>query len=93
MNPTVVVDCSHANCGKDHKKMNIAFRELIRQRANNINSGVVGIMLESHINEGNQKLSDPADLQYGVSITDPCINWEETVDLIKEADQELESSL
>ena len=50
-------------------------------------------MLESHINEGNQKLSDPADLQYGVSITDPCINWEETVDLIKEADQELESSL
>jgi len=92
MNPTVVVDCSHANCGKDHKKMNIAFKELIRQRSRNINPGIVGIMLESHINEGNQKLSDPADLAYGVSITDPCINWEETVDLVKEADQELESS-
>ena len=93
MNPTVVVDCSHANCGKDHKKMNIAFKELIRQRSKKINPGIVGIMLESHINEGNQKLSDPAELAYGVSITDPCINWEETVELIKEADQEIESSL
>ena len=93
MNPTVVVDCSHANCGKDHKKMNIAFKELIRQRSKKINPGIVGIMLESHINEGNQKLSDPANLAYGVSITDPCINWEETVELIKEADQEIESSL
>ena len=93
MNPTVVVDCSHANCGKDHKKMNIAFKELIRQRSKKINPGFVGIMLESHINEGNQKLSDPAELAYGVSITDPCINWEETVELIKEADQEIESSL
>ena len=93
MNPTVVVDCSHANCGKDHKKMNISFKELIRQRSKKINPGIVGIMLESHINEGNQKLSDPAELAYGVSITDPCINWEETVELIKEADQEIESSL
>ena len=93
MNPTVVVDCSHANCGKYHKKMNISFKELIRQRSKKINPGIVGIMLESHINEGNQKLSDPAELAYGVSITDPCINWEETVELIKEADQEIESSL
>ena len=93
MSPTVVVDCSHANCGKDHKKMNIAFKELIRLRSKKINPGIVGIMLESHINEGNQKLSDPAELAYGVSITDPCINWEETVELIKEADQEIESSL
>jgi 3-deoxy-7-phosphoheptulonate synthase len=92
MKPTVVVDCSHANCGKDHKKMNIAFKELIRQRSRNINPGIVGIMLESHINEGNQKLSDLDDLAYGVSITDPCINWEETMDLVKEADKELESS-
>ena len=73
--------------------MNIAFKELIRQRSKKINPGIVGIMLESHINEGNQKLSDPAELAYGVSITDPCINWEETVELIKEADQEIESSL
>ena len=92
MNPTVVVDCSHANCGKDHKKMNIAFKELVRQRSKKINPGVVGIMLESHLNEGNQKLENPSDLSYGVSITDPCINWQETVDLVREADELLETS-
>ena len=92
MNPTVVVDCSHANCGKDHKKMNIAFKELVRQRSRNINPGIVGIMLESHLNEGNQKLENPSDLRYGVSITDPCINWNETVDLVREADELLEKS-
>ncbi|MBK65707.1 MAG: 3-deoxy-7-phosphoheptulonate synthase [Chloroflexi bacterium] len=92
MHPSVVVDCSHANCGKDHKKMNIAFKELVRQKANNINPGLVGLMLESFLSEGNQKLDNPKDLKYGVSITDPCINWNETVELISEADKKLESS-
>ena len=92
MHPSVVVDCSHANCGKDHKKMNIAFKELVRQKANNINPGLVGLMLESFLSEGNQKLDNPSDLKYGVSITDPCINWNETVELISEADKKLESS-
>ena len=49
-------------------------------------------MLESHLNEGNQKLENPSDLSYGVSITDPCINWQETVDLVREADELLETS-
>ena len=91
MHPSVVVDCSHANCGKDHKKMNISFKELVRQKANNTTPGLAGLMLESFINEGNQKLEDPKNLKYGVSITDPCINWEETVELISEADKKLES--
>ena len=91
MHPSVVVDCSHANCGKDHKKMNIAFNELVKQKANNTNSGLVGLMLESFIHEGNQKLDNPKDLKYGVSITDACINWEETVELITEADKKLRS--
>ena len=91
MHPSVVVDCSHANCGKDHKKMNISFRELVRQKANNTTPGLAGLMLESFIHEGNQKLEDPKNLKYGVSITDPCINWEETVELITEADKKLES--
>ena len=90
--PTVVVDCSHANCGKDHKKMSIAFKELIRQKTNKINPGLVGIMLESHINEGSQKLDEPSKLSFGVSITDPCINWQETVDLVEEADSQIEVS-
>ena len=91
MHPSVVVDCSHANCGKDHKKMNISFKELVRQKANNTTPGLAGLMLESFIHEGNQKLEDPKNLKYGVSITDPCINWEETVELISEADKKLES--
>ena len=91
MHPSVVVDCSHANCGKDHKKMNISFKELVRQKSNNINPGLAGLMLESFIHEGNQKLEDPKNLKYGVSITDPCIDWDETVELITEADKKLES--
>ena len=46
-------------------------------------------MLESHINEGNQSLSDPNNLKYGVSITDACINWETTNDLITDAQKKL----
>ena len=72
-------------------KMNISFKELVRQKSNNINPGLAGLMLESFIHEGNQKLEDPKNLKYGVSITDPCIDWDETVELITEADKKLES--
>jgi len=79
----VVIDCSHANSNKDHNRQPIVFRDTIRQRADN--EGVIGLMLESHLNEGNQSLGDPADLKYGVSITDACINWETTEELLREA--------
>ena len=80
----VVIDCSHANSNKDHNRQPIVFRDTIRQRAEG-NAGVIGLMLESHLNEGNQSLGDPADLKYGVSITDACINWETTEELLHEA--------
>ena len=80
----VVIDCSHANSNKDHNRQPIVFREVIRQRTAG-NSGVIGLMLESHLNEGNQSLGDPTDLKYGVSITDACINWETTKTLLREA--------
>jgi 3-deoxy-7-phosphoheptulonate synthase len=80
----VVIDCSHANSNKDHNRQPIVFREVIRQRTAG-NRGVIGLMLESHLNEGNQSLGDPADLKYGVSITDACINWETTKTLLREA--------
>ena len=80
----VVIDCSHANSNKDHNRQTIVFREVIRQRTAG-NSGVIGLMLESHLNEGNQSLGNPADLKYGVSITDACINWETTKTLLREA--------
>jgi len=51
----------------------------VAEQLANGNDSIVGIMLESHLHAGNQKLKDPKDLAYGVSITDACINWETTV--------------
>ena len=86
----LVVDCSHANCGRDYTKERVAFFDVLDQRISG-NSNLVGVMLESHLNEGNQRLdeSNPGSLSYGVSITDPCINWEETVELLTSAHQKL----
>lgn len=85
LRPNVVIDCSHANSNKDHKRQPIVFRNAINQRVNG-NDSVIGLMLESHINEGNQSLgNDPSDLKYGVSITDACVNWETTEELLREA--------
>ena len=86
--PNVVIDCSHANSNKDHRRQPIVFREAIRQRVEG-NEGVIGLMLESHINEGNQPMGKLADLKYGVSITDACINWESTEELLREAHAKL----
>ena len=79
----LVVDCSHGNSDKDYTKQSIAFRSAVEQRLNG-NANIAGLMLESHLIEGGQKLdeSDPSKLQYGISITDTCIGWEETVGLL-----------
>ena len=88
----LVVDCSHANCGRDHTKERVAFFDVLNQRLAG-NANLVGVMLESHLNEGNQRLdeSNPGSLAYGVSITDPCINWEETEELLTTAHHALGS--
>ena len=83
--PQVLVDCSHANSAKDHTRQSIAFRDVLAQRAGG-DTGIIGLMLESHLFEGKQKLGDdPGELRYGVSITDACIGWDETVKLLREA--------
>ena len=85
MPPNLVIDCSHANCNKDHTLQPVAYRDVIKQRANG-NQGIVGLMLESHLNAGNQSLNgDRSTLKYGVSITDPCIDWQTTEVLLREA--------
>ena len=79
----IVVDCSHGNSNKDHTRQHIAFRDVLGQRLEG-NQDLIGVMLESNINPGAQKLgSNPSDLEYGVSITDSCIGWEETVELLE----------
>lgn len=85
----IVVDCSHGNSNKDHTRQRIAFEEVLSQRIGG-NTDLVGVMLESNINPGTQKLgSDPSTLEYGVSITDACIGWDETVNLLEWAYDEL----
>ncbi len=83
--PAIMVDASHANCGKDCKQMPAVFEEVVRQRAEGDNS-IVGAMLESHLHSGNQKFPQPLNqLAYGQSITDQCIDWETTERLVIEA--------
>lgn len=78
----LLVDCSHGNCNKDYTKMRVAFESVVDQRVRG-NAGVIGAMLESNINPGNQKIDDGlSQLDYGVSITDPCIGWDETKELL-----------
>ena len=82
---SIMIDASHANCGKDHEKMPDVYREIYKQRAAG-NKKIIGAMLESHLHEGNQKFPQPlVDLNYGQSITDKCINWDTTVQLVMES--------
>lgn len=85
----LVVDCSHANSDKDYTRQSIAWNDLVQQRLAG-NESLVGLMLESNLHPGQQQLTDPKALQYGVSITDGCIGWEETTQLIMSAYHALE---
>jgi len=77
----IMIDCSHANANKDHERQPLVAQNVAEQLSAG-NDSIIGIMLESHINAGNQSLKDPKDLAYGVSITDACIDWETTEELM-----------
>lgn len=87
--PRLVVDCSHANSSKDYRRQPIVWDDVIRQRAAG-NEEIVGLMLESNLNAGAQALTeDLSKLQYGVSITDGCISFDQTAELLRNAKQVL----
>jgi 3-deoxy-7-phosphoheptulonate synthase len=88
LDPRLIVDCSHGNAAKDHTREGGVFRDVLAQRLGG-NDGIVGVMLESHLFEGNQALGDGRSLQYGVSVTDACIGWDETEELILHAHEAL----
>ena len=80
----LAVDCSHANSGKKFENQARVWRSVLAQRVAG-NRDLIGVMLESNLHEGNRALGhDPAQLRYGVSITDECIGWEETETLLRE---------
>ena len=96
--PVVMVDCSHDNCGKDYRKQPEVFTKAIKQIRDDGNSGIIGIMVESHLFEGkkdiptNLKGFDRSTLPYGISITDGCVSWDTTERLIMGAFKSLSRS-
>ena len=85
----IMVDCSHANSEKDHNRQPIAFHNVVAQRLSG-NPDLVGLMVESHLHGGRQDLgNDPSALKYGISITDACMSWEETEEMLTQAHKTL----
>jgi 3-deoxy-7-phosphoheptulonate synthase len=76
-----MVDCSHANSSKDYHRQLEVGRDVAAQLAAG-ERRIVGVMVESHINPGRQDLLPGKPLDYGVSITDACLGWAETVELL-----------
>ena len=77
----LIIDCSHANSNKDHTLQRVALLDVAGQIRNGTTL-IAGIMLESFLSAGRQEIDDPATLKYGVSVTDKCIGWDETEELI-----------
>ncbi|MBU2887163.1 3-deoxy-7-phosphoheptulonate synthase [Gilvimarinus agarilyticus] len=76
--PNVMVDCSHANSNKDHNLQPLVMDNVANQIVDG-NKSIIGLMVESNIGAGNQKIPDDlSQLEYGVSVTDACIDWEAT---------------
>lgn len=85
----LVVDCSHANSGKKHERQRGVWNDVLDQKCAG-NRSIAGVMIESNLVCGNQPFPvDPASLQYGVSITDECISWEETESMLREGAERL----
>ncbi len=81
----IVVDCSHDNSNKDHNIQPLVARDCIEQVVNG-NRSIIGLMLESNLFAGNQKIpADLAQLKRGVSVTDACIDWPTTEKVLRDA--------
>ncbi|OJK05350.1 hypothetical protein ASPACDRAFT_21430 [Aspergillus aculeatus ATCC 16872] len=81
----VMVDCSHGNSNKNHRNQPLVAKEVGDQLREG-QDAIIGVMIESNINEGNQKVppEGPSGLRKGVSITDACIDWETTVTVLED---------
>ena len=86
----IMVDCSHANSNKDHERQVLVAQDVAQQISDG-NQSIMGIMLESNLEAGNQPLT--SELRYGVSITDACIDWNTTAALLKEFAQSVKPTL
>jgi 3-deoxy-7-phosphoheptulonate synthase len=93
LNDALVIDCSHGNSHKDYSRQPLVANDVMQQIVEG-NRSIIGIMLESHLKAGNQPLCErPEDLQYGVSITDACIDWPTTEQLLRHLAEHLAEPL
>ena len=83
---TLMVDCSHANSSKQHERQLVVARDIADQIASG-SKRIFGVMIESHLQAGNQKFTpgkdDPAKLEYGKSITDACLGWDDSLQALQ----------
>ena len=78
----LMVDCSHANSQKDHQRQ-IEVADVIAKQISLGNDNLMGVMIESHLVAGRQKVEAGKELVYGQSVTDACINWDDSVEVLK----------
>ena len=83
LRPQVMIDFSHANSSKQFQKQLVVADDVAQQIAGG-EHGITGVMLESHLVEGNQSLESGEPLVYGKSVTDACIGWEDTVKVLRQ---------
>lgn len=89
----IMVDCSHANSNKNHELQPLVMENVTNQIIEG-NKSIIGLMIESNLNPGNQKIpANLKELEYGVSITDACIGWEATEQSLKEMNEKLRDVL
>lgn len=84
LEPSIVIDCSHSNSGKDYRKQERVLRSLVDQRKRG-NGAIIGFMVESNLVSGKQSMKNHDNLLYGCSVTDECVGWEETEGMILSA--------
>jgi 3-deoxy-7-phosphoheptulonate synthase len=85
----IVVDCSHANSYKKPELQPLVMTDVVNQITHG-NQSLVGVMIESNIVGGNQKIpADLSELKYGCSVTDGCIDWDTTAEMLRKAHAEL----
>lgn len=87
--PVLMVDCSHANSGKQHTRQEEVWHSVIDQRLQG-NHAIIGMMIEGYLLEGNQPFPcNASQLRYGVSITDACLGWDATERMLRWAAEKL----
>lgn len=89
LNARLVVDCSHGNSNKDHRRQSLVCEDVFNQVVAG-NRSIIGLMIESHLFAGNQSVKLPVNqLSYGVSVTDACIDWDTTETLLRNGANQL----